>query len=77
MKLDENQLKEFHKNGFLVLKNFADSQLCDEILQKAKIHLENKIAPIETKKEYIQNDIDKITVRRLKQINDRKKISRK
>ena len=34
MKLDENQLKEFHKNGFLILKNFTDSQTCDEILQK-------------------------------------------
>ena len=53
MKLDENQLKEFHENGFLILKNFADSQLCDEILQKAKIHLENKTAPIETEQEYM------------------------
>ena len=34
MKLDENQLKEFHENGFLILKNFTDSQTCDEILQK-------------------------------------------
>ena len=60
MKLDENQLKEFHENGFLILKNFADSQTCDEILQKAKIYLENKTAPIETEQEYMQNDIDKI-----------------
>ena len=77
MKLDENQLKEFHENGFLVLKNFADSQTCDEILQKAKIHLENKIAPIETEQEYMQNDIDKITVRRLRQVYDREEIFRK
>lgn len=77
MKLDENQLKEFHENGFLVLKNFADLQTCDEILQKAKIHLENKIAPIETEQEYMQNDIDKITVRRLRQVYDREEIFRK
>jgi phytanoyl-CoA hydroxylase len=77
MKLDENQLKEFHENGFLVLKNFADSQLCDEILEKAKIHLENKIAPIETEQEYMQNDIDKITVRRLRQVFDREEIFQK
>ena len=36
MKLDENQLKEFHENGFLVLKNFADTELCVEILEKTK-----------------------------------------
>lgn len=77
MKLDENQLKEFHENGFLILKNFADPQLCDEILEKAKIHLENKIAPIETEQEYMQNDIDKITVRRLRQVYDREEIFQK
>ena len=77
MKLDENQLKEFHENGFLVLKNFVDSQTCDEILQKAKIHLENKIAPIETEQEYMQNDIDKITVRRLRQVYNREEIFQK
>ena len=48
MKLDENQLKEFQENGFLILKNFADSALCDEILEKAIEHLQKKLAPIET-----------------------------
>lgn len=76
MKLDENQLKEFHENGFLVLKNFADSQTCDEILQKAQIHLKNKIAPIETEQEYMKNDEDEITVRRLRQVYDREEIFR-
>ena len=76
MILDENQLKEFHENGFLVLKNFADVKLCDEILQKAKSHLEQKIAPIESEQEYMQKDIDKITVRRLRQVYDREEISR-
>lgn len=74
MKLDENQLKEFHENGFLVLKNFADSQTCDEILQKAQIHLKNKIAPIETEQEYMKNDEDEITVRRLRQVYDREAV---
>jgi phytanoyl-CoA hydroxylase len=77
MILDETQLKEFHENGFLVLKNFADTKICDEILQKAKIHLENKTAPIETEQEYMQNDIDKITVRRLRQVYDREEIFKK
>jgi phytanoyl-CoA hydroxylase len=76
MILDEDQLKEFHENGFLVLKNFADAKLCDEILQKAKSHLEQKIAPIESEQEYMQKDIDKITVRRLRQVYDREEVFR-
>uniref|UniRef100_UPI00404882F0 phytanoyl-CoA dioxygenase family protein n=1 Tax=Aliarcobacter sp. TaxID=2321116 RepID=UPI00404882F0 len=74
MILDENQLKEFHENGFLVLKNFADTKLCDEILQKAKYHLEEKIAPIESEQEYMQLDKTKVTVRRLRQVYDREKV---
>jgi phytanoyl-CoA hydroxylase len=77
MKLDENQLKEFHENGFLILRNFADSVLCDEILEKAKIHLENKIAPIETEQEYMHLNKDKITVRRLRQVYDREEVFQK
>jgi phytanoyl-CoA hydroxylase len=77
MKLDEDQLKEFHENGFLILRNFADSALCDEILEKAKIHLENKTAPIETEQEYMQLNKDKITVRRLRQVYDREEVFQK
>ena len=77
MKLDENQLKEFHENGFLVLKNFADTKLCEKILEKAKSHLENKIAPIETEQEYIQKDLEKVTVRRLRQVYDREAVFQK
>ena len=76
MTLDENQLKEFHENGFLLLKNFADSKLCDEILEKAKVHLKNKIAPIESEQEYMQKDADEITVRRLRQVYDREEVFR-
>lgn len=74
MKLDEKQLKEFQENGFLVLENFADSQLCEKILAKAKSHLENKIAPIETEQEYMQKDLEKVTVRRLRQVYDREAV---
>ena len=77
MTLDENQLKEFHENGFLLLKNFADSKLCDEILEKAKVHLKNKIAPIESEQEYMQKDADEITVRRLRQVYDREEVFKK
>jgi phytanoyl-CoA hydroxylase len=77
MILDENQLKEFHENGFLLLKNFADNELCDEILTKAKSHLEQKTAPIETEQEYMQKDIEKVTVRRLRQVYDREEVFQK
>lgn len=77
MILTDEQLKEFNENGFLVLRNFADTELCDEILQKAKYHLENKIAPIETEQEYMQLDKNKITVRRLRQVYDREEIFQK
>ena len=77
MILDENQLKYFQENGFLVLKNFADTTLCDEILEKAKFHLQNKIAPIETEQEYMQKNITEITVRRLRQVYDREEVFQK
>ena len=76
MILNENQLKEFQENGFLVLKNFVDTKLCDEILEKAKFHLQNKISPIETEQEYIKNKTEEITVRRLRQVYDREAIFR-
>ena len=77
MKLNDDQLKEFQENGFLVLKNFADITLCDEILKKAIYHLENKIVPIETEQEYMQTNINEITVRRLRQVYDREEIFQK
>ncbi len=77
MTLTDEQLNEFNKNGFLVLKNFADTELCDEILEKAKYHLENKIAPIETEQEYMNLDKNTITVRRLRQVYDREEVFQK
>lgn len=77
MILDDIQENEFHEKGFLVLKNFADKNLCDEILQKAKFHLENKIAPIESEQEYSQKINDEITVRRLRQVYDREEVFQK
>lgn len=77
MTLTDEQLNEFNENGFLVLKNFADTQLCDEILEKAKYHLENKIAPIESEQEYMNLDKSKITVRRLRQVYDREQVFQK
>lgn len=77
MKLTKKQLTEFNKNGFLVLRNFADKSLCNEILEKAKIHLEKKQAPIETEQEYMNLNENSITVRRLRQVYDREAVFRK
>lgn len=72
MELSKEQLNQFNKNGFLIIKNFACTQLCEKILNKAKEHLEKKQAPIESEQEYMQvNNNDNITVRRLRQVYDR------
>ncbi|MAC82869.1 MAG: phytanoyl-CoA dioxygenase [Arcobacter sp.] len=74
MKLSNEQLEEFNSNGFLILKNFANEELCNNILQKAKEHLKRKEAPIESEQEYMNIDEEKITVRRLRQVYDREDI---
>ncbi|RXJ86306.1 phytanoyl-CoA dioxygenase family protein [Arcobacter sp. CECT 8985] len=74
MKLTQEQIKQFHEDGFLLLRNFADKKLCDDILEKAKIHLDKKIAPIESEQEYQRVNDDNITVRRLRQVYDREDI---
>jgi phytanoyl-CoA hydroxylase len=76
MQLTQKQLNDFQKNGFLVLKNFASHELCDEITKKAKEHLEKKIAPIESEQEYLNFNDNKITIRRLRQVYDREEIFR-
>ncbi|MGB1226923.1 MAG: phytanoyl-CoA dioxygenase family protein [Poseidonibacter sp.] len=74
MELSKEQLEEFNTNGFLILRNFADTNLCDNILQKAKEHLKRKEAPIESEQEYMNVDEEKITVRRLRQVYDREQV---
>ena len=76
MILTAQELDEFNTNGFLILKNFAKKELCNEILEKAKIHLEKKVAPIESEQEYMSLNQKNITVRRLRQVYDREDIFR-
>lgn len=77
MELLKKQIKQFNEDGFLILRNFAPESFCDKILIKAKKHLENKQAPIESEQEYTQKDDKDITVRRLRQVYDREEIFRK
>ena len=39
MKLSTSQLEQFNTDGFLILRQFADHELCDTILELAKVHL--------------------------------------
>lgn len=86
MQLSSEQLSQFHKNGFIVLRNFLDEKSCDKILEVAKKHLEEKIEPIETEvgydersKEYrtdvtdysSQSNKHTMVVRRLRQVYSR------
>jgi len=74
MKLTALQIDEFNHNGFLVLKGFADNNLCNDILAKAKNHLENKTPPIESEAQYLEKNTHSQTVRRLRQVYDREEV---
>jgi phytanoyl-CoA hydroxylase len=52
MILSNEQLKQFDQDGFLVLRDFADKEKCEAILDVAKVHLKYKIEPIETEVGY-------------------------
>ena len=72
MKLTKEDIIKFDKNGFLVIKDFADSKLCDAIKEIALIHLKYKIEPIEWEWEYIGGSKDKYrSIRRLRQVYNR------
>ena len=74
MQLNVEQINEFNKNGFLVLRNFAPTMLCEAILEKAQWHLDHKITPLESEQEYSQINTNEITVRRLRQVYQREAI---
>ena len=84
MTLSNEQLQQFNQDGFLILRDFADKEKCAAILDVAKVHLQYKIAPIETEtgydekskeyrtdvKDYSVNEAG-ATVRRLRQVYSR------
>jgi len=74
MKLSEKQIKNFETNGFLIIKEFAGKDLCDDILSKAFTHLTHSIAPIESEAQYQQSSSQNNTIRRLRQVYDREDI---
>jgi len=86
MRLSDEQLQEFHQNGFIILRDFLPKERCDGILDIAKMHLEYKMEPIETEMGYIErskayrtdvtdytsgSEGKEIAVRRLRQVYNR------
>jgi phytanoyl-CoA hydroxylase len=71
MRLTPDQIEAFKTNGFLLIRNFAEPGLCDQIKAKAMAHLAQKIEPIESEEEYLQKESSNTTVRRLRQVYDR------
>lgn len=74
MTLTQKQIQKFHNDGFLLIENFADSKLCEEILQKAKQHIQTLNEPIESEEEYLNTNTTNPTLRRLRQVYDRENI---
>jgi len=74
MKLSPEQIAEFETNGFLLLKNFADPELCDAIHTKALEHLQKAIEPVESEEEYQRISHSRSTIRRLRQVYDREEV---
>lgn len=86
MTLTQTELKQFNKDGFIILRGFLDEERCDAIREVAQEHLDKQIEPIETEigygnrsKEYrtcvidydSKEDVRHNTVRRLRQVYDR------
>ena len=86
MRLSQEQLESFEEKGYLVLRKFAEPELCDTILDIAKAHLKHQVPPVETELEYVgkskeerktvsdghaQELEERITVRRLRQVYHR------
>lgn len=86
MQLTTEQLAQFNKDGYLVLRRFLDGERCDDILRMAQVHLDTKIEPIETEMGYDSRDKEyrtavtdynshareeHVTVRRLRQVYTR------
>ena len=90
MRLSQTQLDDFRNNGYLLFKGFASSSLCEEILAKAKVHIEARVEPLETQTAYHQSNKDTRTqdgnygskskeqegIRRLRQVYEREEVFR-
>lgn len=74
IRFTQDDIATFNRDGFIVLKKFSNTDMCDAILEKAKYHLANKIKPFESEQEYLQQESDSTTLRRLRQVYDREDV---
>jgi len=70
MKLSDAQVEQFERDGFILLRGFADKARCEKILKAAKEEIEKREPPFETEGEYTGSDNP--TLRRLRQVYDRR-----
>lgn len=74
MRLTSEQINEFKTKGFLLLPQFADHKLCDEIRLLCEKHLKQQTGPIESEEEYLQKKSASKTIRRLRQAYERESL---
>jgi len=72
--LSDEQLKQFKRDGFLLLRNFASKDECEAILEVASEELQAKREPIESEGEYLEDSSRQDTIRRLRQVYQRSPI---
>lgn len=78
MLLNNKQLENFYKDGFLVIRDFLEKEECDEIINATQKHIDNMIEPIESEQEYLEDsNTRKTTLRRLRQVYDREEVFQK
>lgn len=68
--LSTKQVSQFQRDGFLLLRGFADTRQCSAILNAAREEIAKMAEPIETEGEY--NTTPNLTLRRLRQVYNRR-----
>jgi len=72
MRLTQEQIDSFNRDGFLIIRDFLEHRECDIIKEIAQIHIKYQIKPIEMEWEYIGKDKERYnSVRRIRQVYDR------
>ncbi len=71
MRLTETQVTQFHRDGFIILREFLSTSESSALLNAAKRHIALATDPVETEEEYHNIDGTTSTLRRLRQVYDR------
>jgi len=71
MTLTQEQLDQFNRDGFLLIREFASQEECEAILEVALEEIRAKQEPIESEGEYTEDSSRVGTLRRLRQVYQR------